>query len=127
WKPSPMTPLTSMACQALVERAASECDVPAAVQRLVLADAQSGQALVDSPDVALVSATGSERMGAQVAPRVAARMGRCLLEPGGTTAAVAAPSADLVLATRGIVCAAAGTAGQRCTSLRRLIVHEQVA
>src|SRR5215218_1593410 len=127
WKPSPMTPLTSMACQALVDRAASDCGAPAAVQRLVIADAQGGQALVDSPDVALVSATGSERMGAQVAPRVAARMGRCLLELGGNNAAVVTPSADLELATRGITFAAAGTAGQRCTSMRRLIVHEDVA
>ena len=78
WKPSPMTPLTSMACQALVERAASECGAPAGVQRLVIADPEASQALVDSPDVALVSATGSERMGAEVAPRVAARMGRCV-------------------------------------------------
>ena len=76
----------------------------------------AGAALVDSPDVALVSATGSERMGAQVAPRVAARLGRFLLELGGNNAAVVAPSADLELATRGIVFAAAGTAGQRCTT-----------
>ena len=82
--------------------------------------------LVDSPDVALVSATGSERMGAQVAPRVAARLGRFLLELGGNNAAVVAPSADLELATRGIVFAAAGTAGQRCTSMRRVIAHEDV-
>ncbi len=74
-----------------------------------------------------MSATGSERMGAQVAPRVAARLGRCLLELGGNNAAVVAPSADLELATRGIVFAAAGTAGQRCTSLRRVIAHEDVA
>jgi aldehyde dehydrogenase (NAD+) len=126
WKPSPMTPLTSMACQALVERAASECDAPEAVQRLVIADAPEAQALVDSPDVALVSATGSERMGVEVAPRVAARMGRSLLELGGNNAAVVAPSADLELARRGIVFAAAGTAGQRCTTLRRVISHEDV-
>src|SRR5262245_51975908 len=124
WKPSPMTPLTSMACSALLERAASECDAPAAVHRLVIADADAGQVLVDSPDVALVSATGSERMGAEVAPRVAARMGRCLLELGGNNAAVVAPSADLELAQRGIVFAAAGTAGQRCTTLRRVIAPD---
>ena len=87
---------------------------------------ESGQALVDSPDVALVSATGSERMGAEVAPRVAARMGKYLLELGGNNAAIVAPSADLELARRGIVFAAAGTAGQRCTSLRRVIAHEDV-
>ncbi len=81
---------------------------------------------MDSPDVALVSATGSERMGAEIAPRVAARMGRTLLELGGNNAAVVAPSADLELAKRGIVFAAAGTAGQRCTTLRRVIAHDDV-
>jgi aldehyde dehydrogenase (NAD+) len=126
WKPSPMTPLTSMACSALLDRAVSECGAPTGVHRLVIAGARDGQALVDSPDVALVSATGSERMGAEVAPRVAARMGRVLLELGGNNAAVVAPSADLELARRGIVFAAAGTAGQRCTSLRRVIAHEDV-
>jgi aldehyde dehydrogenase (NAD+) len=126
WKPSPMTPLTSMACSALLDRALSDCGAPAGVHRLVIADARDGQALVDSPDVALVSATGSERMGAEIAPRVAARMGRVLLELGGNNAAVVAPSADLELARRGIVFAAAGTAGQRCTSLRRVIAHEDV-
>jgi aldehyde dehydrogenase (NAD+) len=92
----------------------------------VIADARDAQLLVDSPDVALNSATGSERMGAEVAPRVAARMGRTLLELGGNNAAVVAPSADLELARRGIVFAAAGTAGQRCTTLRRVIAHEDV-
>ena len=88
---------------------------------------EAGQTLVDSPDVALVSATGSERMGAAVAPRVAARFGKVLLELGGNNAAVVAPSADLELAARGITFSAAGTAGQRCTTMRRLIVHEDVA
>jgi acyl-CoA reductase-like NAD-dependent aldehyde dehydrogenase len=82
---------------------------------------------VDSSDIALVRATGSERMGAEIAPRVAARMGRSLLELGGNNAAVVAPSADLELARRGIVFAAAGTAGQRCTTLRRVIAHDDVA
>jgi aldehyde dehydrogenase (NAD+) len=126
WKPSTATPLTSMACSALLDRAASECGVPAGVHRLVIASARDSQPLVDSPDVALVSATGSERMGAEIAPRVAARMGRLLLELGGNNAAVVAPSADLELAKRGIVFAAAGTAGQRCTTLRRVIAHEDV-
>jgi aldehyde dehydrogenase (NAD+) len=127
WKPSTMTPLTSIACSALLDRALSESGAPAGVHRLVIADAQAGQALVDSPDVALVSATGSERMGAEIAPRVAARMGRLLLELGGNNAAVVAPSADLELARRAIVFAAAGTAGQRCTTLRRVIAHEEIA
>ena len=126
WKPSTMTPLTSMACSALLDRALSECGAPAAVHRLVIAGARDGQLLVDSPDVALVSATGSERMGTEIAPRVAARMGRVLLELGGNNAAVVTPSADLELAKRAIVFAAAGTAGQRCTTLRRVIAHEDV-
>jgi aldehyde dehydrogenase (NAD+) len=126
WKPSRATPLTSMACSALLDRAASECGAPAGVHRLVIASARDGHVLVDSPDVALVSATGSERMGAEIAPRVAARMGRSLLELGGNNAAVVAPSADLELARRAIVFAAAGTAGQRCTTLRRVIAHDDV-
>jgi aldehyde dehydrogenase (NAD+) len=127
WKPSPMTPLTSMACSALLDRAGAESGAPAGLHQLLIAGPEEGQALIDSPDVALVSATGSERMGAEVAPRVAARFGRCLLELGGNNAAVVAPSADLELATRGIVFAAAGTAGQRCTSMRRVIAHEDIA
>jgi aldehyde dehydrogenase (NAD+) len=126
WKPSTMTPLTSIACSALLDRAASQCGAPAALHRLVIAGAREAQVLVDSSDVALVSATGSERMGAEIAPRVAARMGRLLLELGGNNAAVVAPSADLELATRAIVFAAAGTAGQRCTTLRRVIAHDDV-
>ena len=116
-----------MACSALLDRAAADCGAPADLNVLAIADADAAQALVDSPDVALVSATGSERMGAEVAPRIAARFGRALLELGGNNAAVVAPSADLELAARGITFAAAGTAGQRCTSMRRLIVHEDVA
>jgi aldehyde dehydrogenase (NAD+) len=127
WKPSPLTPLTSAACASLLDRALRESDAPAGVHRLVLADAQTAAELVDSRDVVLVSATGSERMGRELAPRVAARFGRVLLELGGNNAAIVTPSADLELAARGIVFAAAGTAGQRCTTLRRLIVHEDVA
>jgi aldehyde dehydrogenase (NAD+) len=127
WKPSPMTVLTAAACSALLDRAAADCGAPANLNVLVVADAEAGQTLVDSPDVALLSATGSERMGAAVAPRVAARFGKVLLELGGNNAAVVAPSADLELAARGITFAAAGTAGQRCTTMRRLVVHEDVA
>jgi len=127
WKPSELTPLTAAACAALLDRAAADCGAPAHLNALVLGGADAGEALVDSPGVALVSATGSERMGAQVAPRVAARFGRCLLELGGNNAAIVTPSADLELAARGIVFSAAGTAGQRCTTMRRLIVHEDVA
>ncbi len=127
WKPSPMTPLTSLVCATLLDRAGAESGAPPGLHELVIAHAQTGGLLIDSPDVALVSATGSERMGGEVAPRVAARLGRCLLELGGNNAALVTPSADLELATRGIVFAAAGTAGQRCTSLRRVIAHEDVA
>jgi aldehyde dehydrogenase (NAD+) len=127
WKPSPMTPLASLACAALLNRAVDECGAPAGLHQLVLGGADCAEALVDHPDVALVSATGSERMGAQVAPRVAARLGRFLLELGGNNAAVVAPSADLELAVRGITFAAAGTAGQRCTTMRRVIAHQDIA
>jgi aldehyde dehydrogenase (NAD+) len=97
------------------------------VHRLLLGDRTVGEKLVDDPRVALVSATGSTRMGREVGPRVSARFGRSLLELGGNNAAIVAPSADLDLAVQGIVFAAAGTAGQRCTTLRRLIVHRDIA
>jgi len=126
WKPSPLAALTAAACSALLDRAAAECGAPENLNVLVVADAEAGAALVDSPDVALLSATGSERMGAAVGPRVAARFGRALLELGGNNAAVVTASADLDIAVRGIVFAAAGTAGQRCTTMRRVIVHESV-
>ncbi|MBM7280692.1 aldehyde dehydrogenase family protein, partial [Gordonia rubripertincta] len=97
------------------------------IAQLVIGDRASGEALVDDSRVALVSATGSTRMGKAVAPRVAQRFGRVLLELGGNNAAIVCPSADLDLTVRGLVFSAAGTAGQRCTSLRRVIVHESVA
>ena len=127
WKPSELTPLTALACQALIGRAAADVGASPAVSGLVLGDRDLGEQLVDDPRVALLSATGSVRMGQQVGPRVAARFGRVLLELGGNNAAIVTPSADLDLAVRAIVFAAAGTAGQRCTSLRRLIVHRSVA
>ena len=126
WKPSEKTPLTALACSALLDRAITESGAPAGLHGLLLGDRAVGEALVDSPRVPLVSATGSTRMGREVGPRVAARFGRSLLELGGNNAAVVAPSADLDLATRAIVFSAAGTAGQRCTTLRRLIVHTSV-
>jgi aldehyde dehydrogenase (NAD+) len=127
WKPSELTPLTALACTALLDRAAAELGAPKGLGQVLLGDAGTAERLVDNPAVPLVSATGSVRMGRAVAGRVAARLGQVLLELGGNNAAVVAPSADLDLATRGIVFAAAGTAGQRCTTLRRLIVHESVA
>ncbi|MBL1101130.1 L-piperidine-6-carboxylate dehydrogenase [Streptomyces coffeae] len=127
WKPSELTPLISLACDRLLAQAAEDTGAPRDVHRLLLGDRAIGERLVDDPRVALVSATGSTRMGREVGPRVAARFGRSLLELGGNNAAVVAPSADLDLAVQGIVFAAAGTAGQRCTTLRRLIVHRDIA
>lgn len=127
WKPSELTPLTALACQALIEKAADDVGAPREVSRLVQGGREVGERLVDDPRVALLSATGSVRMGRQVGPRVAQRFGKVLLELGGNNAAIVTPSADLDLAVRGIVFSAAGTAGQRCTSLRRLIVHSSVA
>ena len=126
WKPSELTPLTAVACQTLIERAAAYVGAPADVSRLIQGDRELGELLVDDARVALVSATGSVRMGREVGPRVAQRFGKALLELGGNNAAIVAPSADLDLAVRGIVFAAAGTAGQRCTSMRRVIAHHSV-
>jgi aldehyde dehydrogenase (NAD+) len=126
WKPSEKTLLTALACQALVSEAARRAGAPEAVSSVVLGGADVGEALVDDPRVALLSATGSTRMGRAVAPRVAGRFGKLLLELGGNNAAIVAPSADLDLTVRGIVFSAAGTAGQRCTSLRRVIAHTSV-
>jgi aldehyde dehydrogenase (NAD+) len=127
WKPSELTPLSALACQALINRAASDVGLSARVCGLIIGGREIGEQLVDDERVALLSATGSVRMGRQVGPRLARRFGRALLELGGNNAAVVTPSADLDLAVRAIVFAAAGTAGQRCTSLRRLIVHRSVA
>jgi aldehyde dehydrogenase (NAD+) len=127
WKPSEKTPLTALAVQALFARAAARFgDAPAGLSQVVQGGRETGEALVDDPRVALLSATGSTRMGRHVAPRVAARFGRVLLELGGNNGMVVAPSADLALAERAITFAAVGTAGQRCTTLRRLFVHEDV-
>ena len=126
WKPSEKTPLSALACQSLLLRAAAGMDAPEGLSQLVMGGPEVGEAMVDHAGVALVSATGSTRMGRAVGPRVAARFGRCLLELGGNNAAIVAPSADLDLAVPAIVFAAAGTAGQRCTTLRRLVVHTSV-
>jgi aldehyde dehydrogenase (NAD+) len=126
WKPSELSSLTAIACQALLARAAADVGAPTAISQLLLGGREVGERLVDDPRVALVSATGSVRMGQQVGPRVAARFGKALLELGGNNAAIVTPSADLDLAVRGIVFAAAGTAGQRCTTLRRVIAHRSV-
>jgi aldehyde dehydrogenase (NAD+) len=127
WKPSEKTPLTAMAVHALFERAAAKFgDTPGNLCTLLIGGRAPGEALVDHPKVALVSATGSTAMGRAVGPRLAQRFARALLELGGNNAAIVAPSADLDLTLRGVAFAAMGTAGQRCTTLRRLFVHENV-
>jgi aldehyde dehydrogenase (NAD+) len=126
WKPSDKTPLTALACDALFQRAAADVGAPAGLNQVLQGGADVGAALARHEDVAIVSATGSTRMGRAVAPLVAGRFGRLILELGGNNAAIVAPTADLELAVRGIAFSAVGTAGQRCTSLRRLIVHSSV-
>ena len=128
WKPSEKTPLCAEAVMRLAERALKRFgDAPAGLLALVQGGRDVGEALVDDSRIALVSATGSTAMGRSVGPRVAARFGRSLLELGGNNATIVTPSADLELAARAILFSAAGTAGQRCTTLRRLIVHDSVA
>ena len=131
WKPSEKTPLTALATQAIFKRAAEKFaevyePIPDGLSTLLIGDASVGQQLVDSPLVPLVSATGSTAMGRAVAPKLAARFARAILELGGNNAAVVAPSADLDLTLRAIAFSAMGTAGQRCTTLRRLIVHAEI-
>ncbi len=127
WKPSEKTPLTALACGAILERAFARFgDAPEGLHTILIGGRELGEALVASPLVPLVSATGSTAMGRAVAPKVAARFGRSLLELGGNNAMILTPSADLDLAVRAILFSAVGTCGQRCTSLRRLIVHASV-
>ncbi len=127
WKPSEKTPLTALACQALFEKALAKFEgAPEHLSQVLLGEAEVGNALVENKGVALISATGSTRMGQIVGPKVANRFGKSLLELGGNNAMILTPSADLELALRGILFSAVGTAGQRCTTLRRLIVHESV-
>jgi len=128
WKPSEKTPLTALATMRIAQRALRRFgdDAPAGLLQLALGGAASGQALATDPRVPIVSATGSTRMGRALAPVVAARFGRSILELGGNNAMIVAPSADLDMAVRAIVFSAVGTAGQRCTTLRRLIVHRSV-
>ena len=127
WKPSEKTPLTALATQALFERASKDFSgVPEGLSSVLMGGREIGEALVDHPLVPLISATGSTLMGRQVAPRLAKRFARSILELGGNNAAIVCPSADLDLTVRAVAFAAMGTAGQRCTSLRRLLVHEDV-
>ncbi|NQV54471.1 MAG: aldehyde dehydrogenase family protein [Rhodospirillales bacterium] len=128
WKPSEKTPLCALACEQLLGRVIKRFggDAPAGLHQVVIGGHEIGEMLVDSKDVALISATGSTRMGREIAPRIAARFGRSLLELGGNNAMIVAPSADLEMAVRAILFSAVGTCGQRCTSLRRLIVHAAI-
>ncbi|WP_255990042.1 L-piperidine-6-carboxylate dehydrogenase [Chitinolyticbacter albus] len=127
WKPSEKTPLSALAAVRIVLDAMVDCaEAPPALVQLLNGSTEVGQQLAADPRLPLVSATGSVAMGRQLAPVVAARLGRSLLELGGNNAAIVGPSADLELAVRAIVFAAAGTCGQRCTTLRRLIVHRDV-
>ena len=131
WKPSEKTPLTALAVQALFDRALAEfveCNggAPAHLSQVLIGRTGVGQHLVDDPAVSLLSATGSTRMGRAVGPRVAQRFGRCLLELGGNNAIIVSPNADLDLAVRGILFGAFGTAGQRCTTTRRVIAHKSI-
>jgi aldehyde dehydrogenase (NAD+) len=132
WKPSEKTPLTALACQRLFARAVARAkaalgDLPAGLSAVVLGGREQGEWLVDDARIRLVSATGSTAMGRAVAERTSGRFVRTLLELGGNNAMIVAPSADLELAVRAITFSAVGTAGQRCTTLRRLIVHESLA
>lgn len=128
WKPSEKTPLTALACQAVLDRAVARfgADAPEGLSQVLVGGPEVGAALVDSEKVALISATGSTRMGRIVGPKVAARFGKCILELGGNNAGIVCPSADLDMALRAIAFGAMGTAGQRCTTTRRLFVHDSI-
>ena len=129
WKPSEKTPLTALGVQAVFEKAVARFgpDAPEGLAQLLIGGREVGEALAADPRIPLVSATGSTRMGREVATVVAGRLGRSLLELGGNNAMIVTPSADLDMAVRAIAFSAVGTAGQRCTTLRRLLVHEDVA
>ncbi len=128
WKPSERTPLTALACQALFRRAAARFgDAPDGLLEVVVGGADRARQLAEDPRLPLVSATGSTVMGKALSPLIANRLGRALLELGGNNGMVVGPSADLDMAVRAVVFSAVGTAGQRCTTLRRLIVHESIA
>ncbi|WP_068807840.1 L-piperidine-6-carboxylate dehydrogenase [Thauera phenolivorans] len=127
WKPSGRTPLTALACKALFDAAcAGFAEAPDGLLEVVIGGRELGTALADDGRVAVLSATGASAMGKALAPRVAARFGRAILELGGNNAAIVCPTAQLDLVERAVLFAAVGTAGQRCTSLRRLIVHDSI-
>jgi len=128
WKPSEKTPLTAIAVTKIAERVCRETGADAAIFTLLIGDRKTvGQKLADDARIPLVSATGSVNMGLNVAKTVHGRLGRTIMELGGNNALIVAPSADIDMATQSIFFGAVGTAGQRCTSTRRVITHESVA
>jgi aldehyde dehydrogenase (NAD+) len=126
WKPSEKTPITAVACQHIIAQVLKENNLPEGISCLVIGDASIGQLLSSDKRVPLISATGSTRMGKAVAETVAKRLGRSLLELGGNNAIIITPSADLKMVVPGAVFGAVGTCGQRCTTTRRLIIHESI-
>lgn len=126
WKPSEKTPLSAIACQNIVMEVFKKNDVPEGVSNLIVGERDLGEALAKDDRIPLISATGSTRMGKAVGAAVGARLGRSLLELGGNNAIIITPDADLDIAILGSVFGAVGTAGQRCTTTRRLIVHESI-
>ncbi|MBN9886929.1 aldehyde dehydrogenase family protein [Salipiger abyssi] len=128
WKPSEKTPLTALAVQGVLDRALARfgTDAPKGLSQVLVGGPDVGGSLVESEKVALISATGSTRMGRIVGPKVASRFGKCILELGGNNAGIVCPSADLDMALRAVAFGAMGTAGQRCTTMRRLFVHESI-
>jgi aldehyde dehydrogenase (NAD+) len=126
WKPSEKTPLTAIACQKIAADVFAANNVPEGVSCLVIGDAEIGKTMSNDKRVPLISATGSTRMGKSVGEAVGKRLGRSLLELGGNNAVIVAPSSDLKMVVPGVVFGAVGTAGQRCTSTRRVIVHESI-
>jgi aldehyde dehydrogenase (NAD+) len=126
WKPSEKTPLTAIACQRMISEVLDQNKVPEGVFTLVIGDAGTGASIANDPRIALVSATGSTRMGKYVSEAVAKRLGKSLLELGGNNAIIITEYADIEMAIRATIFGAVGTCGQRCTSTRRLIVHEKV-
>ena len=126
WKPSEKTPLTAIACQHITQKVFAENNVPEGVSCLVIGDSEIGKLMAEDKRIPLISATGSTRMGKSVAQSVAARLGKSLLELGGNNAMIITPDADLKIVVPGAVFGAVGTAGQRCTSTRRLIIHESI-
>jgi len=126
WKPSEKTPLCAVACQNIIQDVLKENNLPEGIFNMINGDRQVGEWMTTDKRVPLISATGSIRMGKQVAQVVAARLGKSLLELGGNNAIIVTPQADIEMAVRATVFGAVGTAGQRCTSTRRLIVHESI-